>query len=110
MTEDDIDDLRIVCGYYGYSLLLNEKQKIVTSMEDVAYIQKDDIRGLFLVWRKNENVQEIKYLLRFTKEIIIHDLIPLDVKDFNKSFITNLTKLLGWKKGKTLNQLVHGHS
>jgi len=110
LTDDDIDDLRIVCGYYGYTLYITDKQQIVASMEDAAYIQKDNVRGVYLVWRKTERVQVVNHLLKFTKEIMDHDIIPLDEKDFNKSFINGLSSMLRWKKGKTLNSMTDGKS
>jgi len=106
ITEVENITLQMICMYYGYELIIDDTKKryMIISEEDVAYIQKHDKNGLFIIWRKNEYIQYVNDILTVTTVLNKYNVVPEDPKKFNQSLIKGLQKMLGWIPGKTLKK------
>jgi hypothetical protein len=95
--------LSMVSIYMGYTLLIDDLRRsyLVKSSEDVAFIQKSDKHGVFLVWKSTEKIVFLHDLVELVNTLESTDLLP-DGKPFKKSFIKGVRALLRWTPGKTL--------
>lgn len=102
LNQSDIVKLKHLCLYYGWNLLLDDRKFLITTDEDIAYIQKED-KKLFIIWRKTEYIQMVRDLMDVTACIDKHNLLPVDVP-FKDQFISGLRSLLRWKTKVTLEE------
>lgn len=89
--------LELMCMFYGYELIMSDEKKkyIVLNDDDIAYIQKHEKRGIFIIWRKTEYIQYLKDLLAIAKQVKDYNFIPEEVTlDFEKSFIQRFKEFL----------------
>jgi len=89
--------IELMCMFYGYELIMSDEKKkyIVINDDDIAYIQKHEKRGIFIIWRKTEHIQYLKDLLAIAKQVKDYNFIPEEVTpDFEKSFIRRFKEFL----------------
>ena len=89
--------LELMCMFYGYEMICDDKNKkfIVVSDDDIAYIQKHEKRGVFIIWRRSEKIQYLKDLMAIAKQIKTYDFIPEEVTpEFEKTFIQRFKNFL----------------
>lgn len=105
LTTGDKLYLNMVSIYMGYLLDIDEHKGryLVKSEEDLAYIQKSETHGVFLVWRKTEKIILLKDLIALINTFEEVDVLPIN-KSFKQSFINGVRSLLGWIPGKTLTE------
>lgn len=98
--------LQLIALYYGYELVIDDTKKryMIISDEDVAYIQRHEQRGLFIIWRKTEYIQYLSDIMEVTDVLVKHDMILDDPKTFKQSLIKGLQNMIGWIPGVTLKQ------
>lgn len=97
--------LSMVSIYMGYTLLIDDLRRsyLVKSSEDVAFIQKSDKHGVFLVWKSTEKIVFLHHLVELVNTLETVDLLP-ESKPFKNSFINGIRSLLKWIPGKTLTE------
>ena len=108
LTKSEKIKIQLVCIYFGYSFRCDDNRNsyIIISDEDIAYIQRNEKLGLFIIWKKTEYINRIEDLVNIVNGLNIHNIVPDTVNDksFKKMLIDGLRSLLCWIPGVTIKE------